>query len=163
MRLLISDANILLDIEVGGLLSPMFSLDFQFAVPDLLYWEELQEQHSHLVELGLQLHPMSEKDLERVAALSQTYARASRNDLFALALAEVENCPLLTGDAALREAARNEQVIVKGTVWLVEQMITQQRITVAVARAAIQKMQSNKRWLPWEAFETMFTRLEKAA
>ncbi len=30
-----SDANIL--IEIGGLVAPMFSLDYQFAVPDILY------------------------------------------------------------------------------------------------------------------------------
>ena len=36
MLLLISDANILMDIEVGDLVAPMFSLGYQFAVPDVL-------------------------------------------------------------------------------------------------------------------------------
>lgn len=38
MLLLISDANILIDIEIGGLVAPMFSLDYQFAVPDVLFY-----------------------------------------------------------------------------------------------------------------------------
>lgn len=36
MLLLISDANILMDVEVGDLVAPMFSLGYQFAVPDFL-------------------------------------------------------------------------------------------------------------------------------
>ena len=49
MLLLISDANILMDVEVGDLVAPMFSLEYQFAVPDILYYEELEDQHAHLV------------------------------------------------------------------------------------------------------------------
>ncbi len=38
MRLLISDANILIDVEIGGLVAPMFSLDYRFSVPDVLFY-----------------------------------------------------------------------------------------------------------------------------
>ncbi|OEZ62033.1 hypothetical protein [Duganella sp. HH105] len=34
MLLLISDANILIDMDVGGLLAPMFSMEYRFAVPE---------------------------------------------------------------------------------------------------------------------------------
>lgn len=54
MLLLISDANILMDVEVGDLVAPMFSLGYQFAVPDVLYFDELEEQHAHLLDMGLQ-------------------------------------------------------------------------------------------------------------
>lgn len=53
MLLLISDANILMDVEMGDLVAPMFSLGYQFAVPDVLYYEELEEQHAHLLDMGL--------------------------------------------------------------------------------------------------------------
>jgi len=52
-RLLISDANILIDMEKGGITRQMFQLDAVFAVPDLLYEEELREAHPHLLALGL--------------------------------------------------------------------------------------------------------------
>lgn len=126
MLLLISDANILMDVEVGELVAPMFSLGYQFAVPDVLYYEELEEQHGHLLDLGLQIRTLSAKSVERVQELAQNYARPGRNDLFALALAEVEECPLLTGDAALRQAAETEQVEVKGTIWLIGEMVREQ-------------------------------------
>ena len=160
MLLLISDANILMDIEVGDLVAPMFSLDYQFCVPDILYYEELEEQHAHLLDMGLQIRPLSAKSVERVQKLSQIYAKTGRNDLFALALAEVEQCPLLTGDAALRQAAETEQVEVKGTVWLISEMVREKRITLMVARAALQKMRTNGRRLPWEVAEQVLIALE---
>lgn len=52
MLLLTSDANILIDIEIGGLLAPMFSLDYRFAVPDVLFDEELEGQHRYLLRHG---------------------------------------------------------------------------------------------------------------
>jgi predicted nucleic acid-binding protein len=158
--LLISDTNILMDIEMGDLIAPMFSLGCRFAVPDVLYYEELEEHHAHLLPMGLLIRTLSAKSVERVQTLSQTYAKPGRNDLFALALAEVEKCPLLTGDAALRQAAEMERVEVKGTVWLISEMVREQRITVTVARAALQKMRLNGRRLPWEAAEQILATLE---
>ena len=163
MLLLISDANILMDIEVGDLAAPMFSLGYQFAVPDVLYYEELEWQHAHLLDMGLQIRTLSAKSVERVQTLSKTYRKPGRIDLFALALAEVERCPLLTGDAALRQAAEKEQVEVKGTVWLISEMVQQQRITVTVARAALRKMRVNGRRLPWDAAEQMLVALDEAS
>jgi predicted nucleic acid-binding protein len=163
MLLLISDANILMDVEMGDLVAPMFSLGYQFAVPDVLYYEELEEQHAHFLDMGLQIRTLSPKSVERVQTLSQTYAKPGRNDLFALALAEVEKCPLLTGDAALRQAAETEQVEVKGTVWLISEMVREQRITVTVARAALHKMRVNGRRLPWDAAEKVLADFERGA
>lgn len=53
MLLIISDASVLIDIECGELTSAMFSLPFQFAVPDTLFVEELAEKHGHLLQLTL--------------------------------------------------------------------------------------------------------------
>lgn len=160
MLLLISDANILMDIEEGDLLAPMFSLEYKFGVPDVLYYEELDDQHSHLLDLGLKVYKMTAESVERVQILSQAYARPGRNDLFALALAEAENCTLLTGDAALRSAAETERVEVKGTVWLILEMVSQHRITVQVAKAALNKMRANGRRLPWDVAEQMLDEFE---
>ncbi|MES2300136.1 MAG: PIN domain-containing protein [Pseudomonadota bacterium] len=161
MLLLISDANILMDVEVGDLVAPMFSLGYQFAVPDVLYYEELEEQHAHLLEMGLQVRLLAGSGIQRVEDLAQTYHRPGRNDLFALALAEVERCPLLTGDAALRQAAEAERIEVRGTIWLISEMLRQERITVVVARAALHKMRANGRRLPWDAAERMIGEIER--
>lgn len=151
----ISDANILIDVEVGGLLAPMFSLGCQFAVPDVLYWEELAEHHAHWLGLGLQVRSLSAEGVARVQALSQKHPRPSRNDLFALALAEHAQCPLLTGDAALRSAAEAEHIEVKGTVWLAAEMLRKKCITRTVARAAFDRMREGGRRLPWDVVDKL--------
>mgnify|MGYP000650881937 CR=1 FL=1 len=163
MLLLVSDANILIDVEHGDLVAPMFSLSYRFAVPDVLYYEELEEQHAYLLDIGLQMHSLPAVRVERVQALSRTYTRAGRNDLFALVLAEAERCPLLTGDAALRRAAEAENIEVRGTVWLIAEMVREQRITVGVARAALHRMRSGGRRLPWDAADRMLADFERGA
>jgi hypothetical protein len=160
MLAFISDANILIDVEVGGLLAPMFTLGYQFAVPDVLYFEELAEQHAHWRDMGLIVKSLPAEGVARVQVLSQKYKRPSRNDLFALALAEHEQCPLLTGDAALRSAAEAERVEVKGTVWLVTEMVRKQCITATVARVAYKTMQEQGRRLPWELAQSMLKTME---
>jgi hypothetical protein len=45
MRLLISDANILIDMEAGALMETLFQLPMQFGIPDLLYYEEIEPGH----------------------------------------------------------------------------------------------------------------------
>lgn len=160
MLLLISDANILIDIDVGDLVQPAFGLGYQLVVSDVIYYEELEEQHAYLVGMGLQIHSLSSESVMRVQALSQTYSRPSRNDLFALALAEKLQCPLLTGDAALRRTAETEHINVKGTVWLITEMVRKQQISLVQARVALNSMQLNGRRLPWREAEQALMNLE---
>lgn len=67
MQLLISDTNILIDMEEGELLTLFFDLPYKFCVPDVLYYEELEHQHSHLRDLGLGLKELSAESLSRVS------------------------------------------------------------------------------------------------
>jgi predicted nucleic acid-binding protein len=162
MLLLISDANILIDMEVGGLLASMFSMAYRFAVPDVLYAEELESEHADLLEMGLQSITLEEDLVTEVMAMSQRHRRPSRNDLFALVLASSEECPLLTGDKDLRAAAEAEGVTACGTLWLVTEMVRAQKISTQVARAAYQRMRDSGRRLPWDQAEQMLVDLDAA-
>lgn len=161
MQLLISDANILIDLEEGQLIELMFQLPYRFSIPDILFFEELEEEHQHLTELGLTLSELSSETVSYAAELIPRYGQASRNDCFALALAAMQDCPLLTGDKALRKAAEAESVMVHGTVWLVEMMIKKQIITIDQARTAYRRMEAAGRRLPWSVAEAILQELEK--
>ena len=63
MQLLISDANILIDLEEGQLIELMFQLPYRFSIPDILFVEELEEEHQYLPELGLQLDEVSSETM----------------------------------------------------------------------------------------------------
>ncbi len=163
MLLLISDANILIDIEIGGLAAPMFSLEYHFAVPDILFYEELEEQHGYMLDMGLSVKDLDEVLVDRVSKMAVKYPKPGRNDLFALVLAVNEKCPLLTGDRDLRSAAENESVEVRGTLWLVNELVTTGKISVHVARGAYQRMRMQGRRLPWESAEQMLANFERGA
>jgi len=108
-QLLISDANILIDLEDGGLITELFKLPFQFQVPDMLFADELEADHGYLLEHGLQLGELSPESMAEVEVLVTKYKQPSRYDCFALVLARQEACPLLTGDQNLKKAAEQEE------------------------------------------------------
>jgi predicted nucleic acid-binding protein len=158
-QLLISDANILIDLEDGGLITEMFKLPFQFRVPDMLFADELEELHGYLLEHGLQLGELAPAFMAEAEVLTSKYKQPSRYDCFALALAKQEECPLLTGDQNLRKAAEQENVDVRGTLWIVETLVTLQVISIGDAQTAYAKMKARGRRLPWQLAEARLSEL----
>jgi predicted nucleic acid-binding protein len=156
--LVISDANVLIDIEIGALTSYIFNLPFEVAVPDVLYEQELSARHSHLLNLGLKIKEVKGEYIQKVVELSLCHRNVSRMDLVALALAMQENCTLLTGDKNLRSVAKSQNVEIHGTVWLVEQILNKKLIQPIDAEKAYRQMRESGSRLPWPI---AFRELEK--
>ena len=156
MQLLISDSNIFIDMEISNLTKKMFELPYQFVVPDILYVEELAEEHENLLEYGLEMKRLSSESHNYTENIVIKCPETSFNDLVALALARQESCPLVTGDGALRKACKEEAVVILGTVWLIDELISHSIITVDEAKEAYVLMRENKRRLPWKIIEERF-------
>lgn len=161
MAILVSDANIFIDMEMGDLIRPMFRLEDTFATPDVLYREELEQHHPKLPGLGLRIERLSSAGVAQVERLSLVYPGPGTNDLFALVLAKERLWPLLSGDGLLRSVAEAEGVEIHGTLWLVERMIRFGTISVSRARASVTSMKTGARRLPWAEFETMLERMDQ--
>ena len=168
MRLLISDANILIDMEAGALLETLFRLPMQFGIPDLLYYEEIEEESPDLDDLGLLIMEVSGDFVKYAEQLPSQYnhtlpakngPKPSHNDYLALALAKQESCTLLTGDANLRVVASKEQITVMGTIGLLCAMIENQLLSVDDAFKALDRMKDGKRRLPWPEAEKVLNAL----
>lgn len=153
--LLISDANILIDIDVGGVLREMFALAYEFGVPNVLYEQELKLRHPEMHELGLRSIELSANSVAKVISLVAKYRSVgvSTNDVFALVLAQQEQTTLLTGDAKLRQVCIAENVDVHGTVWLMGEMLAADVLDVDRARAAYEAMRRAGSRLPWQEIE----------
>lgn len=151
-KLLISDANILIDMIVGGLLDDIFRLDYEFGLPDVLFEYELPENHADLPDKGLHVMALESEAVEETGSLYQRHRHSgvSVNDCMALALAKQEACPLLTGDAALRQVSILEEVDVRGTIWLVGELMQAKVITVDKAARAYDAMRADGSRLPWK-------------
>lgn len=168
MRLLISDANILIDMEAGALVETLFQLPMQFAIPDLLYYEEIEPDSPGLVALGLRVLAVRGDLVAYAQQLPGRYNplltaknghKPGHNDYLALVLAKQEGCTLLTGDANLRIVAHEEQVDVMGTIGLLSAMIRNRLLTVDEALEALDRMKSAKRRLPWSEAEKVLSAL----
>ena len=159
MAILVSDANIFIDITASNLTRTMFQLGDTIATPDVLYQEELQQHHPELPGLGLRIEQLASEGIAEVVRLSTTYTGLSSSDLFALALAKTNDWTLLTGDRNLRQAADAEAVEMHGTLWLVERMVTTRVVSVERAEAAFELMRENDRRLPWDEVDELIDRL----
>lgn len=156
--LLISDANVLIDIEFGDFTSSIFLLPYDITVPDVLFEQEMKERHSQLLDLGLKVKSLTAEAVQQVHQLIAKHSQPSVLDHFALALALQEKCPLLTGDKALARAARSENVEVHGTLWLIERLLDAGRINSHQAKQGFENMKTMKSRLPWGDVETMLAR-----
>jgi hypothetical protein len=73
VQVLISDANVIIDMEDCGLTDVMFRLPYQFLVPDILYYDELEDDHPELLSLGLKMLELSPQTLQKSIALNTCY------------------------------------------------------------------------------------------
>ena len=149
-RLLISDSNVLIDFDCCGLLESIFALPYEFAVPDILYLEELRGQHSDLPALGLSVRKFGPEVTADIQSLRARHKRPGFNDLMALALARSLDAELLTGDRHLREAAKIEGQACRGSIWLLEELVRSRVITVGQSLDALDAMEGVGRRLPWK-------------
>ena len=123
MAVLVSDTSVLIDLERGSFLEPVFRLPFEFAVPDLLYERELKNYgRSVLLEMGLRV-----EELDGTAgALALEYRRARRSlslpDSFALSLSKTNSWTLLSGDGSLRALALEDAIECHGVLWLLDHL-----------------------------------------
>lgn len=162
-KLLISDANILIDVIAGGIMDEMFALDYEFGVPDVLFHYELKDQHPELPGKGLKVLELAAAAIADTFQLNAKHVKSgvSNIDCMALALARQEDCTLLTGDGALRQVALDEGSIVRGTLWLVEEMFNAGLVDLTKVRAVYTAMKADGSRLPWDEVEKQIKRLSK--
>ena len=146
VNVLVSDTSVLIDLERGSLLETTFELTFQFAVPDLLYHQELARHGgTALVELGLRVEELDGAGV----ALALRYRRAHRPlslpDCFALALAQINSWVLLSGDRHLRALAANERVACHGVLWVIDRISEEGLLSNAQLYASIRAIADHPR------------------
>ncbi len=159
MLLLISDANIVIDLEAGEILHSLFELPYQFAMPDVLYEEEIKEGCPYLLDMGLKTLVVNGEYVDYAVALGETHGdEPGFIDRLALALAKQESCPLVTGDGNLRVLAAQEDTDIRGTLWILSEMIEFGLLTQEQAETALNLMKQRGRRLPWQDAELTISR-----
>ena len=124
MKVIVSDISVLIDLERGSFLESIFSLPFDFVVPDILFERELKNYNGRaLIEFGLHVKELNSATLAFAIEYYRKYrTNLSLPDVFAYVLAKKNSWILLSGDAALRELAVEESVNCYGVLWLLDQL-----------------------------------------
>jgi predicted nucleic acid-binding protein len=138
------DTNVLIDLHAGEVLEATLRLPYNWLIPDVLTYE-LTKTTSIGIACFIDAGLIQEKELDpaqvaEVSRLRMHYPRPSVSDLFALVLAKSLGIGLLTGDRALRSSAEAEGVAHHGILWLLDQVVDHQMLTIHEAAAALQRM-----------------------
>lgn len=133
MRIVVNDANILIDLVELELLPHFFDLEFEFQSTDLVLNELLDNQLNTLmpyIDKGeLIIEEMSDEDITEIQLIEISKSSLSPQDCSAYYHAKKLNATLLTSDNSLRKFAQENDLDIHGHLWVFDQMILAQTIT----------------------------------
>ncbi len=161
MKKIILDTSICIDLNNGKLLEAVLELSYELALPDVIIAELEKPAGKLLLELGFTEEGISGEETKDVFALRNEYASPSTNDLVALHLAKRNACYLITGDNALRNAAKQEGLTVHGLLWLMDNLVERKIITKHNAIVALENILEAGSWLPQRECEERFKKWRK--
>lgn len=123
MIVCVHDANILIDLAKSGLLEAYARLEWTTYVPDFVVREVKQDVGQWIRSGALQVRAFEGGELTTLWELQARHSRRlSLPDISALYLAKELGVPLLTGDGALRSAAREDGVVCHGFLWILDRL-----------------------------------------
>lgn len=165
MSILVSDTSVLIDLERANLVREVFGLPYQFAVPDLLYKNELAGAlGDQLVAYGLVIETLTPGEVRAAQLVRQQDARLSLPDAFAFAIAKSRAWALLTGDGALRERSMAEGVSMHGVLWLFDELANGNHVPFGQLHQSLSTLAGHSRCrLPRTAVRERLQRFDQAA
>lgn len=146
MKVLVSDTSVLIDLERGNLLDCCFKLPFEFAVPDLLYRQELDGYGgAELVAKGLRVEELTGEELIVAQTTRGARPKLSLPDSFAYSLASKRGWTLLTGDGELRTLAQAQGLPYFGVLWVCDQIFDGKVIEALVLAIGLEAIGTHPR------------------
>jgi hypothetical protein len=146
MKILVSDTSVLVDLERGNLLDACFRLPYEFAVPDLLYNNELANFGGpELIARGLRIEELTGDEVAAAQHVRGIRSMLSLPDAFAYALASSRGWRLLTGDGELRALARAERVTFHGVLWVIDNLFDGQIVKAEIIVTGLEAVAAHPR------------------
>lgn len=140
MKLLINDANILIDIIKCDLKDPFLSLSFELKTTDFVFNELSIEQQKALKSRKLHVITTNElDDLKAINQLKSQHKGVSFEDCSVWYYARKLNGIMVTGDGNLRKKVTATGLEVRGILFLIEEMKHQKLLTT---KQAIHKLET---------------------
>ena len=133
MKLVVNDANVLIDLVKLKLLPHFFALKINFYTTDLVLTELYDDQKEALLPYIdnkiLEIISLTEDQLIEIYMINLEKNQLSDTDCSAFYLAKKLNGTLLTSDLNLRNFSKEKEIEVHGHLWVFDLMIKEQTIT----------------------------------
>jgi predicted nucleic acid-binding protein len=152
MKVVVEDANVLLDLVNGGVLALWLGAGFENCTTYLV-WQEIivtaQKEHiqSFIEAELLQLEDVPPEWWREAAELSMKLG-ISIPDSSVWILAREKRAILLTGDSKLRRNAQAEGIEVRGILWVLDHLVDTGRLKPEIAANSLAQMISGGAFLP---------------
>ncbi len=126
MEYISSDTNVWIDFFVIGCIKLPFRLPYTYVMNSDAINDELLSPgglRDELLRCGLLSVELTIEEFEFAEEFGLLYPRLSIYDRIALAIAKARKIVLLTGDGALRKAAKCENITVIGTIGILDKLL----------------------------------------
>ncbi len=153
MKIVINDANILIDIVKLELLEEFSNLNFELNTTDFVLEELNPDQNKVIQEFissgKIQLITTNNiEDLQGINNLLESSSGLSFEDCSVWYYSKKMNCTLLTGDGKLRKTAKKDGIEVRGIIYILDQMLVQNQLTLEEAIEKIELLYTLNNRLP---------------
>ena len=158
--LLVSDANIFMDLEKIGLLIEFSKLDIEISTSDFVFNELNEKQQMIVKSLNIEIYTLDVNELmvffTEYQALGQV--KISSQDYSIYYFAKKYEAYLLSNDKALRKFSNKNSVDVKGIFYILDLIIEQSNLSNSDLEKSIVLLLSNS-WLPKDEINKRLERL----
>ncbi len=160
MKVAVQDANILIDLELSGLLGNWFQLGIETHTTDLILEQVREGGHAEVLANAksgrLRTHVSTAETLAKAVELAALNPGIDLEDGSVCLLAQELGAILLTGDRRLRDVAVAQQVDVHGTLWIFDRLVEGGALSAAVACERLERLLRLDRYLPRAECEKRF-------
>lgn len=156
--LLITDTNIWIDLDHGDLLEQVFLLPYSICTSDFAKEEIHTVDTDELERRGLSFLALEANFIFELARFRMEKPAIAIADMAGFILARENQAILVTGDKHLVVFSRENQVVVHGLLWLMDEMIENRILLATEAANKLRRMIEKGARLPNEECQR---RLEK--
>ena len=149
MKLLINDANILIDIVKLDIVDAFMSLEFDLHTTDFVLAElnDIQQEKIAVGALSI-IKTDSIEDLYSIVSLVNLHKGLSFEDCSVWHYTRKLQGTLITGDGLLRKKALNAGLAVKGIIFIIEQIKIQDKLPIALCIEKLEELKVLNERLP---------------
>jgi predicted nucleic acid-binding protein len=157
MRIVVQDANIIIDLIECGVFELFFRLELEVLTTSIVLaeiTEAAQKKACQAVIDQKALHVVKISTIEYLRLQSQNLPGLSVPDRSVLELAEAEEASLLTGDGKLRRTAKSSDIDVRGILWIFDQLVEGELLLPADAHVKLIELRQRNQRLPQRDIES---------